>query len=102
MDTPIRSRQRVIVTVLALLFGPVFMLGPAAFGLWLLIAAGPNLGSAAAMIATLIASGLFAYHMLQNFQWVEFDGTRIRARRFWTRQLVEHAVTQAVEAPQPG
>jgi hypothetical protein len=35
--------------------------------------------------------------MTQNYQWVEFDGTTIRGRRFWTRRLVENTLTDVRE-----
>jgi hypothetical protein len=43
------------------------------------------------------ASAFFAYHMTQNYQWVEFDGTNIRGRRFWTRRLVENTLADVRE-----
>jgi len=96
-DTLIRSRQRVIVTVVALLLGPVFMIGPAAGGVWLFVANGFSLTSAFVLLVFVGGSAFISYHMLQNFHWVEFDGVRIRGRRFWTRQLVDQAVQDIVE-----
>jgi hypothetical protein len=97
MDAPIRSQQRALVTAVALLLGPVFMLGPAAGGVWLLVANGLSLQSGFVLLALVGGSAFLAYHMLQNYHWVEFDGSRIRGRRFWTRQLVEHPVEDVVE-----
>jgi hypothetical protein len=42
-------------------------------------------------------SVLAAYFALQNYQWVEFDGLHIRGKRFWTRRLVEHSITDVQE-----
>jgi hypothetical protein len=50
-----------------------------------------------AAIVLYCASVFFAYHMTQNYQWVEFDGTNIRGRRFWTRRLVENALADVQE-----
>jgi hypothetical protein len=97
MEPVIRSQQRSILTVVAVLLGPVFVVGPAAGGVWFFVATGPGFQSTFVLLVLVGYSGFAAYHMLQNFHWVEFDGIRIRGRRFWTRQLVEGAVEDVIE-----
>ncbi len=92
----VRSKQRAIVTVAALIFGPVFMLGPAALGVLMLIYLWPDYMSVLGLLLMVGGSAFIAYHMLQNYHWVEFDGTCIRGRRFWTRRLVEQTVDDIV------
>ena len=33
-----------------------------------------------------------AYHMFQNYHWVEFDGKKVRGLKFWSRRYVEHDI----------
>jgi hypothetical protein len=89
---PIRSYQRLATTIAALVFGPLFMLGPPAAGLCLLVFAPLSVTTVVAAIGLCCAGAFFAYHMTQSYQWVEFDGMRIRGRRFWTRRLVENTL----------
>lgn len=95
----VRSVRRRIVTLVALLFGPLFMLGPVAIGVVLLYAVGFSLNSQSVLVLCFSVGGsaFFAYHMLQNYHWVEFDGEVIRGRRFWTRQYVEHRISNATQ-----
>jgi hypothetical protein len=90
-SSPLRSKQRLAVTVAALLFGPLFMGGPLVGGLALLWFAPPATGIPGGLLL-ILASGFIAYHMLQNFHWVELDGNIVRGRKFWTRRLVEQRV----------
>jgi hypothetical protein len=98
MSTPaskIRSEQRTVVTVVALVLGPLFMGGPLAVAVWGAISRSAfsfNSVLGIGMMASL--SGVIAYHMLQNYQWVELDGDIVRGRRFWTRQYVERRVDE--------
>jgi hypothetical protein len=93
----IRSEQRAIVTLVALMFGPLFMAGPAVLGIGYAISAGFSPRSLAALPVALAVSTFFAYHMLQNYHWVELDGETIRGRRFWTRRYVERRVGEIRE-----
>lgn len=94
---PIRSEQRLAVTIVALILGPIFMIGPAALGLAIVMHAGLSIRSVPATIVLIAGSLFIAHHMLQNYHWVEFNGTSIRARRFWTRRLVEQRVDDLIE-----
>jgi hypothetical protein len=91
-STRIRSRQRAVVTIAALIFGPLFMLGPIALGIGVAIGTGLSPLSWLVLALTLTATAFIAYHMLQSYQWVELDGDVIRGRRFWTRQYVERNI----------
>ena len=93
----IRSEQRATVTVVALIFGPLCMAGPAALGIGYAISAGFSPRSLAWLPMAVAASAFFAYHMLQNYQWVELDGETIRGRRFLTRRYVERRVGEVRE-----
>lgn len=97
----IRSEQRLIMIIVALIFGPLVVGGPAVGGIWLLIVIWPNLWPKVWLLLGPIAlwgySVLAAYFALQNYQWVEFDGLHIRGKRFWTRRLVEHSITDVQE-----
>ena len=88
-DNKVRCEQRLGVTIAAIIMGPIFMLGPAVLGIALFVYAEFSWRSLAVDIGCLVASVFIAYHMLQNYQWVEFDGRVIRGKRFWTRKLVE-------------
>jgi hypothetical protein len=70
--------------------------GPLVGGLALLWFALPATGIPLALLLTL-ACGFFAYHMLQNYHWVELDGHVVRGRKFWTRRLVEQRVESITE-----
>jgi hypothetical protein len=70
--------------------------GPLVGALALLWFAPPATGIPAALLLTL-ASWFFAYHMLQNYHWVELDGDLVRGRKFWTRKLVEQRVQDITE-----
>ena len=93
----IRSEQRAFVTVVALIFGPLFMVGPLVAGVWMAVAAQFSPPSLGMLLVTAGLSVFFAYHMLQNYQWVELDGDVIRGRRFWTRQYVERSIHEIEE-----
>jgi hypothetical protein len=88
----IRSDQRLAVTIPALIFGPLLMLGPVVGGVCLLVLARPSVITVLGALGLCCAGVFIAYHMTQNYQWVEFDGTRIRGKRFWTRRLVENTL----------
>jgi hypothetical protein len=90
-SSPLRSKQRLAVTVAALVFGPLFMGGPLVAGLAVLWFAPPAMGIPGCLLL-ILASGFIAYHMLQNYHWVELDGNVVRGRKFWTRRLVEQRV----------
>lgn len=90
----VRSQQYLLVTIAALIFGPIFMIGPLALGILAAILMSFSLLGMAILIATLAASTFIAYHMLQNYHWVELDGNILRGRRFWTRQIVERSVDE--------
>jgi len=96
MEQAIVSRRLLVVTVAALIFGPVLMIGPLAGAVVLVVCAPVALTTVAGAIMIAGASPLIAYHMLQNYHWVEFDGDLIRGRRFWTRQLIEYRTEDVV------
>jgi hypothetical protein len=104
MDTAvIRCKHRLVVTMAALIFGPLLMGGPAVLGLVFVGFAlfGKDFPSALLWVAGALlmfaVSGFIAYHMLQNYHWVELDGASIRGRRFWSRRLVEHRLEDITE-----
>ncbi len=100
MATPhenIRSEQRLVVTIAALIFGPMFMLGPAAIGVGMVIGTHFDGWSLLLLPLCVGCSAFIAYHMFQNYQWVELDGDIIRGRRFWTREFVEREIDQISE-----
>ena len=92
----LRSEQRLATTVAALLFGPLFMLGPAVAGIFVFCFAPWATGVP-------VAAGLFAgswyiaSQMFENFHWVELDGNTLRGRKFWTRKLVEEKLSDLTE-----
>ena len=90
----IRSEQRLVVTVVALILGPVFMIGPTALGVALAFGTDFCVLSLLLLPASVAGSVFIAYHMFQNYQWVGLDGDVIRGRRFWTRQYVERRTDQ--------
>jgi hypothetical protein len=90
----IRSEQRFAVTAAALIMGPVFMLGPTALGIGIVIGTKFDWLSLLLLPACVGGSAFIAYHMFQSYQWVELDADVIHGRRFWTRQTVEHRVDQ--------
>lgn len=92
MTEVIRSDQRLAATIPAVIFGPIFMLGPVIGAFFILFKAQLGFVSIVSAVALCGASAFITYHMTQNFQWVEFDGTNIRGRRFWTRRLVENSL----------
>lgn len=92
MAERIRSDQRLAATIAALIFGPLFMLGPVVGGIWLFVVGWPSVWPILGGLGLCGWGALFAYHMTQNYQWVEFDGIRIRGRRFWSRRLVENTL----------
>lgn len=96
MDLPVKAEQRLGVTIVALVFGPLFMAGPPVFCVWLAL---HSTGSTAALLLAggILCGGWCGYHMIQNYHWVEFDGRRVRGKRFWTRVMVEHDVSDLVE-----
>jgi hypothetical protein len=97
----IRSEQRLIMIIVALIFGPLVVGGPAVGGIWLLIVIWPNLWPKVWLLLGPMAlcgySALAAYFIFQNYHWVEFEGLHIRGKRFWTRRLVEHSLTDVHE-----
>jgi hypothetical protein len=104
MDTPpLRCKQRLAATIPALIFGPMFMVGPVVLGLvfFVLAAFGNDIKSvvlfALGGLLAFGASAFFAYHMLQNYHWVELDGGILRGQKFWTRRLVEQRVDDITE-----
>ncbi len=96
-STTIRSEQRLIITVVALILGPVFMLGPAALGIGLAIGTKFQPFSLVFLVVLIAGSIFIAYHMFQNYHWVELDVDSIRGRRFWTRQHVERSIDEISE-----
>ncbi|HBI41864.1 MAG TPA: hypothetical protein DDY78_03280 [Planctomycetales bacterium] len=97
MTERIRSDQRLAVTIAALIFGPLFMLGPVAGGICILVLARLSVETVLFAIGLCCLSAFLTYHMTQNYQWVEFDGIHIRGRRFWTRRLVENTLADVQE-----
>jgi hypothetical protein len=93
----IRSEQRAIVTVVALVLGPLCMAGPAVVGIGYAISTAFSPRSFTWLPIAAGASIFFSYHMLQNYQWVELDGEMIRGRRFWTRRYVERRIGEIRE-----
>jgi hypothetical protein len=89
--TYVRSAQRLAITIIALVMGPMFVLGPWAGGIAALVFAPPLIGIPVGLLLMGLG-GLFAWLMSENFAWVEIDGPVIRGRRFWTRILVEQRV----------
>jgi hypothetical protein len=78
----IRSEQRLAVTIVALILGPLFMLGPAAAGVWGLISTEFKLVPFLGFAVMISLSAFITYHMTQNYHWVELDRDKIRGRRF--------------------
>src|SRR5450755_653084 len=95
MNLPIRSQQRFFASCASVVFGPLFMLGPVAVGVILVIALWPNPLTWLGAVLGLAGSLFITYHMTQNYHWVEFDGRRVRGRRFWSRRLVDHPIEDA-------
>lgn len=93
---PIRCEFSKLTIVVALIFVPVFVSAPTAFVLWFFLK-NPKWDDAHILVSAVLMSCLFAYLTMRDFQWVEFDGTHIRARRFWTRQFVEKTVADIDE-----
>jgi hypothetical protein len=96
MSKIIRSDQRMAVTIAAMIFGPLFVLGPLALCALLLV---KTFGVPAIALSPLFVglSAFFAYQMGQNFHWVEFDGKRVRGRKFWTRRFVDNDIGDATD-----
>ncbi len=94
MAERIRSDQRLAATIAALIFGPLFMLGPVVGGIWILVRLGPDVLTVLGALVLCFAGVYLAYHATQNYQWVDFDGIRIRGRTFWTRRLVENTLEE--------
>ena len=94
MTTPVRCSQRLGVTIAALIFGPVFMVGPLGFCAWFVASGHLEWSTALLPVLALSASAFFAYHMTQNYHWVELDGGVVRGRKFWTRRLVAQPVSE--------
>ena len=92
----VRSAQRLAITIIALIMGPPFVLGPWAGGIAVLVFTPPLIGIPVGLLLMGLG-GLFAWLMSENFAWVEIDGPVIRGRRFWTRVLVEHRVDQITQ-----
>jgi len=95
----IRSQQRAIVTLAALIFGPLFMAGPIVLTFWLTVAKRFWWEPYPVYLAGVALSAYLSYHILPAYHWVELDGDTIRGRRFWTRQYVErniHDIDQIV------
>lgn len=92
MAETVRSDQRLAATIPAVIFGPIFMLGPVIGAVCILFMAQLSLVSVLSAIALCGVGAFITYHMTQNFQWVEFDGAKIRGRKFWTRRLVENTL----------
>lgn len=90
---PVRSELRFFALIASIVFGPLFVFGPIAIGVCLFLFASPNIGIPAGL--ALLACGCFvAYHLLQNFHWVEFANDRIRGRKFITRQGVDEPISE--------
>jgi hypothetical protein len=79
-----------------LIFGPLFVVGPLLFGVWMLSL---ELSLASIALAALFfgLSIFFVVMLHNNFQWVELDGETIRGRRFVTRILVEQNVNDLTQ-----
>jgi len=90
--TPIRCKRHKWVTIVALIFGPIFMLGPAAIGIFCFVDTGGSLVGVIGGVALCATSCFIAYHILENYHWIELDGDSIRAQRFWTRRIVEREI----------
>lgn len=93
MNEPIvRSEQNLAATLAAIVLGPVFVLAPIGAGIWLMIGLNFEFGPTVLMGVCAVGSIFIAYHMLQNYHWVELQGERIRGQKFWTRQLVDRRI----------
>jgi hypothetical protein len=90
-ESSLRSSLRLSITIVALVMGPPFVLGPLAIAVMLGIFA-PLYVSLPLGLVLLGLAALFAYLMSGNLAWVEIHGSLIRARYFWTRQTVERSV----------
>jgi hypothetical protein len=97
MESSIRSEQRAGVTVVSLIFGPVFVFGPPIWGILNAVHSAYDLTSILVLAGTLFWGAWAAYNMLQNCHWVEFDGRYIRGRRFWTRALIQQDISDLVK-----
>lgn len=93
----LRSQQKPLAMVVALLVGPFLMFGPAVVGTWLVFSLGIEFVTVVCALACFGVSGLLIYHLGQSYHWVECDGKVLRGRRFWTRTLVEQPVEQIVD-----
>lgn len=93
MSGCIRSQQRLIISLLALIVGPILVLTPALCGIWALTQVQLNVWSVLAGLLLIWSGGYIGSHMAENYQWVEFDGRQIRGRKLWSRRLVERSVT---------
>ena len=97
IEAPIRSERRLAISIVALIFGPILVLVPIGLGLFIFLGTKPSITSGALLLLFAGGSAFIAYHMLQNNHWVEFDGTCIRTRRFWTRQLIDQYLEDVVD-----
>ena len=84
-------RLRPAFVVLAVVFSALFLGGPLAVAILVLIFA-PFSVAVWIALACVIFAGVLAYAMSSSNQWVELDGGVIRARRLLTRRVVTRHV----------
>jgi hypothetical protein len=63
----IRSDERLAVTIAALIFGPLFILGPLAGGICMLVLEPLSVWSVLGAIPLCCLRAFLAYHMTQNY-----------------------------------
>jgi hypothetical protein len=93
MSNPtVRSEQRLVVSIVAVILGPLFVLGPTGLGVAFVIVTAASFGSLLVLPFGMVLSFFAAYHMLRSYHWVELDAGVIRGVKFWTRKYIERKI----------
>ncbi|WP_439624932.1 tyrosine-type recombinase/integrase [Gemmata sp.] len=90
-----RAALRPVFVVLAAGCSALFLLGPLAVAVFLVVFAPANVSTYLAPGAVGFAA-VMAWAMSSSVQWVELDGGVLRARRLLTRRIVTHRVSDIV------
>lgn len=93
---PIRCRHRIAVSVMALIFAPLIILGLVGLSLFLLVNVAVQ-SSIPISIFLLISAYFFAQQLSHTYDWVEIEGELIRGRKFWSRRLIERPLNQIIQ-----
>lgn len=91
-----RSECRLVIVILNILLSPVLVLGPFVMVAYSYVNSGFD-NSIIKWILLCFFSAFIGYHMSQNYHWVEIRGVNIIAKRFWTRKIVEHPISEIKE-----